>query len=377
MKTLEKVEAALAMIFDKLIFAQRWLQEYREAFQVRYFAVRLYVAILRFWHHTWGWITKYHNGQPPSVNCKGCNLQTIGLVKLTLFLKNYETDYRDLENLIHDQARLLRDAAWSEAFSKIIQGETCQASLNDMLTILHTYTYLGVTNTDKKFDFSALLPRLTPRDGDLDHYRKHHKAQSSKYQKDTCRWIHDQEEFKLWRSTSSNVLWIYALPAWGKTVLAWYIIEYLLSARQPVLYFYCVHDNPAQSKAPDILRSLVLQILRIFYPRDAPIPTSDTLSDDIFTLIKNIDPQDYENHDSHSEPKFRELFEAVGRGQSVYIVLDGLDEAIDKEIESLLDFLGRFADEDDACIKLLAISRKEKFLQNRNQENRWIPSGND
>lgn len=218
-------------------------------------------------------------------------------------------------------------------------------------------------------------------------YVEDRKFIGKKWQCGTCAWIHHCLEFRSWRTVDDeNFLWIFAGPGAGKTILAWYIIECLITFHKSVepgtvLYFYCIHDNVSQSSACEVMKSLAFQVLKLYSP--LVVDGSSIARDygDIIDCLSEIDIYDLINLDDNAYGKFFRLFEALRLRGSIEVVIDGLDEYPDSEMEILLDFLGRFSDHHGAIINVLVLGRPEKFYQNRRSTDTevggfWLPSSN-
>lgn len=106
----------------------------------------------------------------------------------------------------------------------------------------------------------------------------------------TCQWIDIEPDFETWLMKPSkqtpNLLWIYAIPGAGKSVMAAYIINYLHfrieieAQKEIVLYFFCKHDLVAQLTAAEVIKSLLLQVYSTYCPK----PSLEIVSHQILEL---------------------------------------------------------------------------------------------
>src|SRR5436190_10581790 len=81
---------------------------------------------------------------------------------------------------------------------------------------------------------------------------------------DSCQWVMKKDEFKKWSissDSSQNLLWIYAKPGAGKTVLASYLIDQYRKNHtgqgDNILYFFCKNTDGDKNTATAVIRSLL------------------------------------------------------------------------------------------------------------------------
>lgn len=80
----------------------------------------------------------------------------------------------------------------------------------------------------------------------------------------TCEWILSHEAFSAWYqgSTHSSILWLHALPASGKSVLAAYLIHHLQELGVPCQYYFFRFGSRSSQSLGTLLRTLAFQIAR-------------------------------------------------------------------------------------------------------------------
>src|SRR5436853_1404708 len=95
------------------------------------------------------------------------------------------------------------------------------------------------------------------------------------YLPDTCQWTSKKDAFRKWStpsgSTSSdsheNLLWIYAKPGAGKTILASYLIDWCrknyTAQDGNILYFFCKNTDSDKNTATAVIRSLLYQLSQL------------------------------------------------------------------------------------------------------------------
>lgn len=168
----------------------------------------------------------------------------------------------------------------------------------------------------------------------------------SKHKAGTDRWFLDSAEFQAWLNGTCTTLFCPGHPGTGKTVLAAAVIDYLMRSvhcvSNPVIYLFCDYKRQSEQTGEYILSSLIRQVVHI----TGKLPTAlDEL---------------YDHHDSvNTRPTLGELeltFRSIVRNlESVYIVLDALDECENKVRTMTLRFLKGM--QEDSKLLLLATSR--------------------
>lgn len=84
----------------------------------------------------------------------------------------------------------------------------------------------------------------------------------------TCVWVTESEEYKLWLSTRREGLWISGGPGKGKTMMSIYLTEHLEravkgSSDTTVIYFFCDNRDDKRNKAEHILRGWIWQLCQV------------------------------------------------------------------------------------------------------------------
>ena len=105
-------------------------------------------------------------------------------------------------------------------------------------------------------DLATMLATSQDIDDDLEFFR-------SRWSDGTCAWIESDPAFFNWQNeeTETNVLWLFARPASGKSVLLSFIVRELLATQDKVCAFYFFRfDDQAKRSLANCLRSLAYQI---------------------------------------------------------------------------------------------------------------------
>lgn len=137
----------------------------------------------------------------------------------------------------------------------------------------------------------------------------------------SCSWITSKSYFNRWQDdvASPQILWIRARPAFGKSVLASYVVDHLTSQGYDCSYFFFVHRHPAKSTIQGLLRSIAFQM--------ASAPANHDIRQFLLSLQQDGNQLDSDD-DDHAI--WRKLF-VTGIFRTMlqrpqYWVLDGIDE---------------------------------------------------
>lgn len=162
----------------------------------------------------------------------------------------------------------------------------------------------------------------------------------------TLQWVLEAEEFRRWRLTDSESLWLNGLPGVGKSIITAYLIQ-VLKAQHPdavVLYFFCKAGDSTLDNVDRLIRTLAMQ-LALAAPEARE--KLQALKEEGFQT---------EKADAYAFSRLiRDTITVVSR--PIFVVIDGLDECfggeagVDNAIETLLDGLQKLE------VKLLVSSR--------------------
>ena len=148
----------------------------------------------------------------------------------------------------------------------------------------------------------------------------------------TCNWLFDEPTYISWetaskRQSNENTLWIYGPPGIGKTFLASSVIKRLKDKDYHVIYYYFRDEKsgnplqPGKGEALSMLRYLIRQLVDIVsYKLRYALPKSFTqvYEESSGTPLSNIDS---------AIRAVQCLLDVIPR---VHVVVDGLDECIDR-----------------------------------------------
>jgi fungal STAND N-terminal Goodbye domain/NACHT domain len=145
----------------------------------------------------------------------------------------------------------------------------------------------------------------------------------------TAEWIHKEDFFRTWIKRSIPVLWISGMPGAGKSFLSCSIVSYLYEHHNPgvqssfqasIGYFFFKDNDPETRSVHHALRDVAYQIC---------------LNDPVYARhVTRVceTPNDIKTIESAWRKLFLQFFvESDERGRSVYIILDGIDEAFESD----------------------------------------------
>ena len=159
----------------------------------------------------------------------------------------------------------------------------------------------------------------------------------------TTQWILDHETYVQWRAAeSSNCLWLTGKIGSGKTLVTSTVIEQLLREEESddgvVLHYFCRHSHKADLSAIAFLKSCVKQMLTHLESTSRSCPLA------IESYLRQYcgPNKDHSDLDEMIENAFIPLTSVIGR---VKLVVDGLDECNNKEVQEVLKIVRGFMKE--------------------------------
>ncbi|KAL6713178.1 hypothetical protein ACLMJK_009299 [Lecanora helva] len=165
-----------------------------------------------------------------------------------------------------------------------------------------------------------------------------HQDQQKLRTKNTCGWVLEDDQYKIWTSKSpaQRVLWCRGFPGSGKSVVFSHIVDTLMYVQDHAVrdiglaYFYCDYRDRETLTLEFLFGSLAKQLVRLSHPK--------TLSKEISELYDSL----YERRGlKPSLNTFEEIFKLMhSRYEEIFILIDGIDE-LDAP-SGLLAYLKRF-----------------------------------
>jgi hypothetical protein len=163
----------------------------------------------------------------------------------------------------------------------------------------------------------------------------------------SCEWLVERESFLSWRdSTNSQIYWISAKPATGKSVLSGYIIKHLRDLNRDCLFYFFYSGDRVKATISSFLRSIAWQMASM-YP-------------EILETVLDL----CEKHDQLANADYRTLWRRLFRGgilglkvaRPQYWVIDALDEC--KNYSELVPLL---LEASEICQVRILITSRNKF----------------
>ncbi|KAL5045518.1 hypothetical protein BDW71DRAFT_208333 [Aspergillus fruticulosus] len=185
----------------------------------------------------------------------------------------------------------------------------------------------------------------------LESYQDDLRFFNSKWTPGTCEWILSNPSFNHWLDESDGsptVLWLYALPASGKSILSSFVTKQLLERSLCVYYFFRFGDESKRSLSA-CLRSIAFQIAQQLPAfrralRNMPSPTKTLEKTDSKTIWERI---------------FVNILFKMRFATTIFWVVDALDES---DHPQLLVELLQSVPHSLCRIKVLLVSRETSVL---------------
>ncbi|KAI9763739.1 MAG: hypothetical protein M1840_009136 [Geoglossum simile] len=206
---------------------------------------------------------------------------------------------------------------------------------------------------DKKHQ-DSIKKTLRPSVSAQDWYDKINKTRVP----GTGDWVRDEGLFKSWVGRAFPVLWVSGTPGAGKSYLSSNIITYLREqypqgtqhpSHTSVAYYFFKDGNPKTRSFGQALRDVAYQICQ---------------NDPVYTKHVTTQCDSPEEVDS-LESAWRSLFvgfflRSNGLDSSVYILLDGIDEAYDAERQTFLGLIKDLGEKSNRSgIQLIMVGRPQ------------------
>jgi hypothetical protein len=173
-------------------------------------------------------------------------------------------------------------------------------------------------------------------------------------QEGTGSWFLQTEAFAAWKLQRNSFLWLYGIAGCGKTILSSTIIEHLKSlCIQPLLYFYFDFTDTKKQTLEGVVRSLISQLYHTCKSAQEPL-------DALFSSFKD------KNTQPSCESFCKVLKKMIERAEEVWIVLDAIDECVERKggpTEGLLLWIRDLVKCERRNIRCLVTSRPEQDIR--------------
>lgn len=202
-----------------------------------------------------------------------------------------------------------------------------------------------------------IIAWLAPATYDVDYYADDLFNARSARHVGTCQWVLDKEVFIHFNQKvlqEGSLLWIYAQPGAGKTVLSAFLVDYFNrsqgSCLLPVLYFFCRNTDAERNEPIAVLRSLVYQLFQAIRRQSVVSSMSEDLNS---AMIESG-----QNKATSFEKLWHIFFKHISDLTSATILVDAFDEC--KDSSTLIRKLQSVA---SSChVAIILISRKEDLI---------------
>jgi hypothetical protein len=157
-----------------------------------------------------------------------------------------------------------------------------------------------------------ILEWIKGRDSSINH-----NAARKKKEAGTCEWLLRSQQFRSFTEQENQLMWLHGIPGAGKTVLSSSVIDHLSASKsQKIIYYYFDFNDHASQTCCSCLRSLVWQ----FCSQSDQTPEAVA---GFYEECKGAAPS--------SEQLIQVLITILGNEAGTYIIIDALDECMDRE----------------------------------------------
>ena len=168
----------------------------------------------------------------------------------------------------------------------------------------------------------------------------------------TCHWIEEKSDFRLWLddvSSPRSLYWLTSKPGTGKSVLVAYLVQRLRSRGQNCAFYFFKKGDKSKQLPSAFLRSIALQFA--------------SMNAEARHLLLSMQRDDVQFNRDGCRAVWRTLFSGklldIKMKSPQYIIIDGLDECADAD--SLMTLLGRM--ENKFPLRILVTSRRALEFQ--------------
>lgn len=172
----------------------------------------------------------------------------------------------------------------------------------------------------------------------------------SKRMRGSCEWLMEKKSFRMWRdSSASQMYWISAKPATGKSVLSGYVVKHFKERNLDCVFYFFAHGDKAKSSISFFLRSMAWQMA--------------SMHPEILQMVLDICEKDDRLCQSQMDYRtiWRKLFLdgilKVKLERCQYWVIDGVDESKGDTATDLTSFLLKIIE--TSHINILVTSRNK------------------
>jgi hypothetical protein len=160
-------------------------------------------------------------------------------------------------------------------------------------------------------------------------------AQGSKHP-GTCSWVLKHPAILSWLQNESDIpfIWLQGNPGTGKSIIAGQLITFLnASEKSLVVSHFCTYSYISSTQYEEILKSLLFQLVHVNSDLVAHLYgryVVDKKSASVLVLEQLL------------QTVITALLEDLGQGQSIYMIIDGLDQVDTEKQRQLVNLMDRF-----------------------------------
>lgn len=206
-------------------------------------------------------------------------------------------------------------------------------------------------------EYQENMKLLNPNEDQYDILRENIDV---KREPGTCRWIFELDTYSQWHdSTQSAMVWVSGAAGYGKSILMSTVIENLRAEETTkdgtlVQYFFCKAGVNATRNSRQILQTIVAQL----YTCSLPFPD---LLDEANAVVTQVLKKPTDGIKAIENFNFSLAYSGLLQimGRVVFLVIDAVDECVDREDQQFLRSLQRIVDTTESKVKIMLCSRPE------------------
>lgn len=164
---------------------------------------------------------------------------------------------------------------------------------------------------------------------------------------DTTTWIEKDSSFQTWLQVrNSCLLWLCGTLGTGKTIIVSTVIAYLRTTQKPpdnIAYFFCQSEEVITLQARNIIGCIIAQLL------DSHVETATI--DELERL--------YQRSKVFDVDEISEFLSDIRSGSENYVVIDGLNECEEEEINKVSEFIAKLVKDRTKVFKIFCAGRPE------------------
>lgn len=207
-------------------------------------------------------------------------------------------------------------------------------------------------------DFLAITSTLSINERDQLSIFHEISSEGEKYP-GTCDWVTLNATVRPWlrQTPDTPMLWLQGFPGTGKSIISARLVAFLRAAKLHVIHHFCTYLYDSSTQLDQILRSILLQLLRIdseliahvyhMFVQQRKQPTILSLENLLISLLESMSKE----------------LDSAGY---LWIVLDGIDECHQDSQSRLLSLMKKittkFSSWDHITVKVLISSRTSDAL---------------